>query len=207
MKNQAINTHNSLSALNAEKIKILFQFSLMLCISFVGGIMFSNLFSEHLYNNALHKITAHFNYSYSILSNDLNIVFSYLKFCIWDILCVFIIFAFSFSFVNYVISDLILVANGFKLGISLSVIWKLTFVRIGFINCLLYVAYNLVLLPLLLIYTYKMAVNSISLKKVSNVGRIIVNRSVFIKMMISSLSFLGLVFIIDGIYFLLIYIL
>lgn len=189
-----------------ERCKIVFQFVLMLIASVLCGIFFTRLLSDEYLNSVLFDISKHFNAPFRELGEPREILMRYLSYCLSDLCCIVLVYLFSFSFINYAVTDMVIVFCGFKFGLSAALIWKITFVRIGFANCILFFALRGVLLVILLIYSYRMAIYSLHIRRFSSNGRAMIGARDFLNILLLSISVLGSILIINGLYCLLIYI-
>lgn len=194
------------NALEVEKTKIIFQFVLMLTASVLCGIFFTRLLSYEFLNSTLINVSRHFNAPFRGCGSFDEILSKYLEFCGCDIVCLTLLLLFSFSFINYIISDLVLIFSGFKFGMSIAVIWYFSFARIGFGNSFTFLILRSIALVVILIYSYRMALYSLDIRKFSDNGRVVLNKKHLLSILLFTVNILGLIFIINGLYCLLIYI-
>ena len=104
-----------------ERYKITFQFALMVIASIICGICISRMLSDMFVSAANDKICQHF-FTVKMPRALFEYFVDYLKMSAFDIALITLILIFSFSFINYVISDLILVFAGIRLGFCASLI-------------------------------------------------------------------------------------
>ncbi|MBQ8818744.1 MAG: hypothetical protein IJZ83_09210 [Clostridia bacterium] len=185
-----------------EKYKIIFQFALMSLASVIAGICLAHLLNESALEKTLQKIILHFKDSRGSSFSESALKYAYI--CLPDIFSIALIFIFSFSFINYVISDFVLVFVGIKFGINASLIKLMGFEEIGIINSLSYWLIRFVLLIALTAYSCGMAFYSMEIKKFTQAGRIILNKKTTLLSILLTLTFIGLIFMLNGIYFLII---
>ena len=104
-----------------EKQKIIFQFVLMTIASIIAGFCFAHLLNAETLNNSLMaNISCFFS---DLASGTFSEIFSsYLMLGIIDCLWVCLGFIFTFSFINYIVSDIFLIFSGFKFGINSALI-------------------------------------------------------------------------------------
>lgn len=181
-----------------EKNKIIFQFALMLIASVIGGICFSNLLSEGALERAALKIISH--YGASADNGVSELVLQYLVVCLPDIICVLVLFLFSFSFVNYVVSDAVLVFLGFRYGVNSAIIKITSFSVVGVGNSLAYWLLRASVLTVFMIFSCRMAFYSLSLRKFSQNGRLALDRKALLSQIIYALTVIGLLLMINGLY-------
>lgn len=181
-----------------EKNKIIFQFALMLIASVIGGICFSNLLSEVALEKAALRIISHFGVSSD--NGFSRLVWQYLGVCLPDIICALVLFLFSFSFVNYVVSDAVLVFLGFRYGVNSAIIKITSFSVVGVGNSLSYWLLRAAVLTVFMIFSCRMAFYSLSLRKFSQNGRLVLDRKALLSQMIYTLTVIGLLLMINGLY-------
>lgn len=174
------------SQIRLEKQKIVFQFTVVLIASFVAGTLFIRLISDEALRTISERISNHF------LSEASKSFF--FKNCTVDILCVFILYLFSFSFINYVVSDIIIAFTSFNFGIfsRLCILFNNQFSILIF--------FKLVLLLLIYIYSCKIAMDSLKLKKFLPNGRISIDNKTFTKITVLTVSVIAVILIINGLY-------
>lgn len=183
-----------------EKKKIVFQFALMLISAIIGGFCFSNLLSDSAVSDATLKMTEHFGVSL-IKGADISDAFlGYVRFCLPDMICVLLLFVFSFSFVNYVVSDAVLVFLGVRYGINSAIIRIASFSVIGVGNSLAYWLLRAATLALFMIFSCRMAFYSLTLRRFSANGRLMIDKRALLSQVLYALTVLGSVFMINGLY-------
>lgn len=193
-----------------ERIKILFQFLLMLVCSFAIGWMLANSVSEAFYQNSVLGISAHFETVFINCNTFYDYIKAILLYALSDILSVFIIFIVSFSAFNYVISDFLLVYNGIRVGFSVSFLSSfisdpIFAYNVGLLRYIVFAFFKAVILLLILDYSYRAAVYSQKLKITSPNGRPNIKIKVFLPFIVYTLTYVGSVIIINGVYCWLIY--
>lgn len=202
-----INNLGTSKEIKKEKAKILFQFTLMLVASVVCGICFSQLLSE----NTLFEISKEIQLHFSSFFGNCYYVEDYLGklLCLSssNLISILILFIFSFSFLNYIISDIIITFHGFCFGMNFSLFRMISFPQIGTRSSLLYLVSHFLLLLLLSFYAYTMALYSLKLRLFTNNGRAIVSKKLLFKIILFTLTILGTILIINGLYCLFIFLL
>lgn len=189
------------SAIETEKYKIIFQFSLMLVASVIGGIFFSKLLSCDVTDKVVTEIAEHFNMTFNGKDVISDIIKQYIKFCIPDIICIALILVFSFSFINYIVLDCIIVYLGFKYGLNSAIVKSAAFSYIGFGNSLAYWFLRAAVLVLIVFFSCKMSFYSLSNRSFTSNGRFVMSKKILIAEAIDTLTTFGLLFLINGIYF------
>lgn len=193
--------------IKTEKAKILFQFILMLIASVVCGIFFSQLLSENVLFEINKKIQLYFSSFFYNCYYAEDYLDNFLYLSSFDLISAFILFIFSFSFLNYIVSDIIIISHGFCFGMNLSIFKMISFSQIGTSRSLLYFVSRFILLLLLSFCAYTMALYSLRLRLFTNNGRAIINKKLFLKMFLFTLTMLGTILMINGLYCLFIFLL
>jgi hypothetical protein len=174
----------------------------MLAASVFLGVCVSRLFSEQMKIQALNSILCHFSPQRSGEA-FLGGFFNFLKFSAPDFFAALIALIFSFSFINYVISDMIIVIYGVKLGIGCALIAA---TGISGIDKLIYFAFRPLLVILIVLFLYRMALMSLSIRRFTQNGRFAPERRSTLTLLLSTLCFCGVIMIINGLYCLCLYI-
>ena len=99
---------------NLEKRKIVFQFVLMMLSSVFAGIFLTKFLSSENLTKLSEKISYHFGANIADGNLIYDIVNVYLRLCVVDIICIVIVFLSSFSVLNYLINDGILIFLGLR---------------------------------------------------------------------------------------------
>ncbi len=182
--------HNR-NQIGLEKQKIVFQFSLVGVSSAIAGMLFIKILSMDCTAGILESMRRYFTESPSSASFG--------KQCLPDILCIAVLYIFSFSFINYIVTDFILMFSGFNFGICA----RLCFMsNSGYISWISVLTKTLILI-VVLSYACKIAIQSLGLKKILSNGRVTIDSKVFASMSLSAISTVGATLIIHGLYCLL----
>ncbi len=199
-------TSHNIKSLNVEKIKIVFQFLLMLSASFICGICLLNIISQEAVNNAFLVICGHFTSPFEGNVSFSHKLIGYLTLCLSDILSVLLLFIFSFSFFNYFASDIVIIYQGFGFGVNASLLCCVGAAYVGVIRIFAYILCRLLIIVALVIYACKMSCYSLSIRKFSTRGRISLNFKSFFGIFVSMIAIIGFILIVKGLYCLIIYI-
>lgn len=190
-------------SIEVEKTKIVFQFTLMTVASAIAGMCFPRLLTSNAIGNITGNTVKYFN-THLIGSEVIN---EFLRLSLVDVTCILILFIFSFSFINYVVSDLTLIFISFRFGINAAVIKLASFELVGVGASLCFWLLKGIALPAFLIFCCRMATHSLQLRRFSSSnGRMIINKKATGAMLTITLTMLGTVLIINGLYCLFLYI-
>jgi len=192
-------TH-SIKSLEVEKIKIVFQFLLMLSASFICGICLLNIITQEAVNNAFLVICRHFTSPFEGSVSFFHKLRSYLTFCLSDILSVLLLFIFSFSFFNYFASDIVIIYQGFAFGVNASLLCCVGSAYVSIVHIFAYVLCRLLIIISLVVYAYKMSCYSLNIRKFSARGRITLSFKSFVNMFVSMIAVIGFILIVKGLY-------
>ena len=162
-----------------EQLKIIFQYSLMLVSSFVGGAILPRLLGPEFWSMAETSVSTHFALPFDGikgLGSILKITFSYFKPDFW---CVLLVGIFTFSSLSCPVSDGVLLYLGARTGCSISVLYTLVkgntqaaYQPTAF--CFfLFAVFKLLLLACFLTYSVRMAQYAYRLRIYSKEGRVL----------------------------------
>lgn len=152
-----------ISAENIEKRKILFQFVLMIIAAFIGGVCFTNAVVPYSSLNIGQKIVLSFSMP---AFNDFNLIkflSVVIKSCLPYFISVCLVLIFSFSYVSYIISDVILAINGFCAGILITLVNIYT-IRIHLVSTVIFIICIVTSLLILFHFTYYCALFSLNIR-------------------------------------------
>lgn len=175
---------------NTENKKILFQFILMLVAALIGGICFIKAVEPHLPPVALNKILANFSNSplnYVTFGGFIQAVF---KAALPYFISTLLVFIFSFSYVCYIISDIILALNGFAAGVSMALLC-VSAPQIKMFSATVFIISIILPLIVLFCFTYYSALFSLNIRVRSSNGRMILPPAKLLKFILKTLTALG----------------
>ena len=195
-----------------ERAKIAFQFVLMSVCSLIMGHLIARSFSDAFYVDRSLNVSTHFEAIFLHCSNFGDYFTCILSYALSDLLCVLLIFCVSFATFNYIISDLVLVYSGMRTGLVISFLMFFlsdtnTSYNVAPIKFIVFVVFELLCLIIVWDYSYRAAIHSYELKKVTVSGRSAANTSVVVAFLINTAMYLGTILLISGSYCWLIYIL
>ena len=170
----------SLTPDRCERIKILAQYAMMVIASVIGGSAFTYFLNPESYISIFYQMYAHFSLPFSAcesLGEAIKLLFQYsfLKY-----ICATIIFLFSFSVLNHIVSQCILILTAFKLGFTNVLLLRMmSYDVIRFyiapLKCCIYIATSWILLIGCFIYSIRMANYSISVFQHTTSGRAMIS--------------------------------
>ncbi len=165
------NTRNGLRphAWEREQIKIIFQYSLMLLAALVAGWLLPRFFSESVWQKAYQMVDFHFSPTDS--HQIWKTVYVFAK---PTLFCIAAVFVFSFSSLNCLVTDGVLVYLGARTGCALSVLYTM-FQNVtsppSAFDCFLFVLFRLLVLAIFFVFSVHMAKYSYRLRIYSQEGR------------------------------------
>lgn len=186
-----------------EKAKIVFQFAVMMVASVIGGMCFSNLLSA----SAIQRFTAKLYISLNATSADVSFLDIFIKVALVDIICVAILFVFSFSFINYIVSDIVIVFLGFRFGMNAAIIKLSGFSQIGVADSLWFWIFKGVILFGIMLYACVAAFKALELRRFGANRRPRINTKALLHIVLSSVVAIAFTLAFNGLYCLLVYIL
>lgn len=195
-----------------EKIKISFLFSFILLISSLFGILIANCISKEIYTNALFQISNHFETIFLRCYDFVEYAKIIAFYSLSDIISLLIIFAVSFSVVNYLATDIVLFYSGIKFGVATAFLINLSKAgnlpySVGWIRLSVFLITELSILALTLYYSYQAAISSASFKRIDTSGRPNIKTRDFLIFTLRTAACIGAIFILNAVYCFLLYIL
>lgn len=192
-----------------ELFKILFQFILMTLCACVIGIIVSQMLDVSFYESAQRSVSLHFEALFLGMNGFREVLTALIKYCLWELVCIAVVFCISFSVINYAVTDMVLVFSGFRTGFSISFLAHYLqegrFVYSpGGLRFAVFLSVKIVLMILLFLYAYKAAAYSASLR-FSSGGRLCLKPMQIFPFCVFTLAYVGSVMIVSGAYCLVIY--
>lgn len=195
-----------------ERMKISFLFSFVLLISSLLGILIANYISKEVYANALFRISNHFETVFLRCADFVGYVKIITLYSLSDIISILVIFAVSFSMLNYFATDIVLFYGGIKFGVSSA--FLINFSKygnlpysVGGIRIFVFLMIDLAILALMLYYSCQAAISSASFRCIDTSGRPNIRARDFLLFTIKTAACIGTIFILNTIYCFLLYIL
>ncbi len=177
-------------AIIIEKRKILFQFSLMVVAAVIGGFYFAKVIGASTSPNIRDKILEHFTYAYPSDYDFSDLLCGIIKSCMPYFILTVTVFVFSFSYVNYIVSDLILAIIGFITGFSIAIVAAFSY-KIGMLSMILFAISMITSLLVMLYFTFSAALFSLEIRTRATNGRIILNPRKLLLIIVKMLAVLG----------------
>ncbi len=196
---------NSDNKLKIEQMKILFQFIIMAVCSSVIGALILGWINGDLISNMTVMVSTHFEEIFKGCENLFDHLSTVLIYALPELICILVIFCASFATFNYIATDIVIFFCGFKIGMSVLFLASFlpsyaTAYHVGYKMFFAFVLLKLSVLIFLVKYSYTAAKYSYSLKKITFYGRPNIKMKVLFPFLISTLTYIGSVIIINGIY-------
>ena len=182
-------TNNRITYNEMEKKKIIFQFSLVSLFSFASGIIFVSFASHEFLSYVVQNIF----YASAVGGSFTNIL---LKKCSGDIFVITGLFVFSFSYINYLITDFALFYWGFKLGFYSRIFY---ISHMSYRRMFAHITAICILLVIYLVFSCSLAIKTLYLVKHRANGRVSFDKRCLLSIMVLSISALGATFVINSI--------
>lgn len=188
-----------------ERFKILFQYLLVLIGSVIAGALFTFFFTENLLTQLGSNIQTHFQTIFENCNSIPQAIRLVVRYAFPELICVLLSFLFTFSMLNYLISDLILVYEGFTSGCSVFLLFRLNTgmlweeILFGITRFGILVCFSVAL--------YRMALYSSQLKRFTETGRPMIHPRTVLRLILCTAIFGTLILLFDLLYCLLIYLL
>ena len=171
-----IGQRGMLTPIRIETIKFLIQYLLILIASSVAGGAFTFFLGKDAYVSFFCRIYTHFSLPFSYCRSVGDVASVLMRFATPKIIAAAVIFLFSFSVLNHLATQLVLITEGFKFGFSACILFRLCIspaIReyLSVFLCAVYFIASLLLLILLVRYSVDLARRSIAVRCYSSVGR------------------------------------
>ena len=201
-----------INAQKLEKIKIFFLFSSALLLSATVGILVARDISTELYAGSLFRISTHFETAFLKCSKFVDCAKIVALYSLSDVVSLLRIFAAAFSILNYLITDMVLLYNGMKLGVTVAFLVNFNDkndspYHVGNIRLFVFILFELMILSLFLYYAYLAATSTDTLRRTESNGRPNIKTKDFFQFATKTAACVGAVFIINSLYCLSLYIL
>lgn len=174
-----------------ERKKIIFQFFLVSIFSFVGGILFVNLVSDEFLS--LIALNVQLGYNANIGSDFFDLV---LRNSLDDIAIIITLYVFSFSFINYLVSDLALSFLGFKTGLCVHTYFLSD---ISYFKLFALLSIKMALLTVVLLFACALGVKTLRLIKYRINTRVRLDRKCFASITILTVSTAGAIIVLNAV--------
>lgn len=175
-----------------EKSRIVLQFFLTLITFIFIGVLYCVYFDSTLESVCHQKTLAHFYLPLKVgdIFNGLLLLSRF------DSICLAVILVFSFSFLNYIATDIILIIYALKLGIVIALVISMNGI-IGALPSALFIILEITVLLTAFIYACKMAIASLEIKKCALSGRLKLNKKVVFEVIYNTVTAQGTVLFIN----------
>ena len=131
-----------------------------------------------------------------------NTIRAVLQYSFPDIVCIVGAFGFTFSIINYLASDAVLICEGFTVGLAATAIYRYIsrFGNLSFSKFVWFIGFKSAFLIFILSFLYGLAVNSLELKEFNSVYRVKINFSKLIFLLMYSVVGLGTAILLNTVY-------
>ena len=179
----------------------------MILGSLICALCFSRLLGEDAVSSSAERIVRHFRSDFSrehFFNGFGRMLF---RTCCVEIFCIIITFVFSFSYINYLVSDIVLIFVGFRYGLGTALIKLATLRAVGVGNALTFCLIGALEGALLLYYSYKMGVYSIGMRRFSSeTARTVLNSRTVVSTVLLTLTSLLAALALGALYCLILYV-
>ena len=184
--------HDGRSSL--ERVKILFQFVLMLVCSLIIGTLMTGMVEADFYIGAQSTVSSHFEMLFLDIVGVSDVIRSVIAYSVFEIICVIVIFVASFSVFNYAVSDIVLVICGIKSSFSVAFLSEyisepIFSYNVGYLKFAVYFIFKALMLLLIFIYAYKSAVYSVDLRYSTANGRLTLKFSALFPFLLATIAY------------------
>ena len=187
-----------------ERMKILCLFAFVLFISCAFGCAIANYISAETYGNYLFRISTHFETVFLKCSRLVDCARIVAIYSLPDVISILVVFAASLSICNYLITNIVLLYNGIKFGITFIFLTHFNFNNSLYMleksKIFIFVLVELITISLLLYYSYQAALSSVELRQLDSNGRSNIKTKDFLQFSLKTIACVGGVFILNTFY-------
>ena len=188
-----------------ERIKILFQFLVTLLFAFVSGALLCGACSDTLVVSSQIAINAHFNSMFSGAVSFQDVFSTVVAYTLPYIFAIIAIAVLSFSVFNYLVSDVVLLICGVKVGFSItlllsSVSSSQNIKAVTFLSILMFSIFRILILVLVVCFAYRASLFSRNISLKNNNGRYYLEPLKILSFSVITAAHIGALVFTNGIY-------
>lgn len=185
-----------------EKKKALFQYCCICLLSVLSGILIAGMLSKGALLDMGEQIKRHFLSPFSQNAPLYNFTYSVLCYSLVDVICISVAFLFTFSVFNYIASNVILIYQGFVIGLSTSVLlrYSVLFGSISYFYIIWFIILKISILIFFVFYLCILTKYSFDLKSYSANLRARLDPRVLLLLLAFMISASGFVILLNAIY-------
>ena len=167
----------ALSPIRIETIKFHIQYLLVLIVSLVSGISLSFFSGKEILRLCFYRSYTHFSLPFSQCEDLAEVASVVVKYAMPRWIAATVILLFSFSVINHFATQIVLIAEGVKLGFTACMLIRLLSIPsvreyLSVFLCIVYILTSFWLLILLLFYALDLAKCSVAVRSYTSVGRL-----------------------------------
>ena len=174
----------SFASTHLEKIKIVIQYACVTVLFAIGGGAFTYLLDAEDYLSFFNRVYVHITLPFSECKEPIEALKILLRYSLPRYILAVVILLFSFSVLNHLVSQLVLIWESGKLGFSCMLLGRMvsseairTYIPTKF--CVLYTVTSVSLLIACFVYTIRMANHSMDSFSRANSGRAMISLEAF----------------------------
>ena len=205
MVRNILNPSNIIHKESIEQIKILFQFLVTLLFAFISGALLCGACSDAFISSSQTVITTHFN-SLFFGAIRLHDVFStIITYSLPYIFVMIAIAVLSFSVFNYLVSDIVLLICGVKVGFSITLLLNNIFFGqsiqgVSVLSFLMFSMFRILILVLVVCFAYRASLFSRNISFRNNNGRYYLEPLKILSFAVITAAHIGALVFTNGVY-------
>lgn len=197
--------------LHKEKIKIIFQYSLMLIASVIAGGAFTYLLENEFLLQVSYRMSVHFEIPFANCAGITEVIQTILQYSLPELIGILTLCVFSFSAITDFIADLILVYEGFHSGFSALLLYQMKAASVGYYpktgHVGTFVLFKGIILVCFFLYAFRITLYSHDGRQWNETGRAVFSMRMLAMILIRTVAFSGLILLLNSLYGVLIFLL
>ena len=200
----------SLNPVRLETAKFIIQYCLMLVASVVGGGALTYFQEQESFVSSFYRIYTHFSAPFSQCRGAVEIGMMIFRYSVPNLIGALIVLIFSFSAMNHLVTQLILILEGGKFGFSACLLFRLIASEtireyIPPFLCVTYFLTSLLSLCLIFYYSLELAKHSLSVRCYTPLGRPSIPPKSIVKLLACFFKYCVLLLTVHSIYSIIIF--
>ena len=188
-----------------ERIKILFQFLATLLFAFIFGALLCGACSDTFLSSAQTVITTHFNSLFFGAIRLQDVFSTIITYSLPYIFAIITIAVLSFSVLNYLVSDIVLLICGVKVGFSITLLLNNAFSvhsiqGVSVLSFIIFSTFRILILVLVVCFAYRASLFSRNISFKNNNGRYYLEPLKILSFLVITAAYIGTIVFTNGVY-------
>ena len=205
MVRNILNQSNIIHKESVERLKILFQFLVTLLFAFISGAILCGACSDTFHSSSQIVITKHFNSLFLGAISLQDVFLTIITYSLPYIFSIITIAVLSFSVFNYLVSDIVLLICGIKVGFSITLLLNNVFLDqsvqgVSVLSFLMFSMFRILILVLVVCFAYRASLFSRNISFRNNNGRYYLEPLKILSFAVITAAHIGALVFINGVY-------